>query len=76
MAIQLPITLPPLPMPHNRAKAACDLLVGAGFFPILQQGINLGHVAIGRAAGISVESKGGEWGIEAVNWCVAEELSP
>jgi hypothetical protein len=47
-------------MPHNRAKAACDLLVGIGFFPILQQRINLCHVAIGRAAGVAVASEGGE----------------
>jgi hypothetical protein len=47
-------------MPHNRAKAVCDLLVGIGFFPILQQKIDLCHVAIGRAAGVAVESEGGE----------------
>ena len=76
MAVQLPITLPPLPMPHNRAKTPCDLLAGAGFFPIHQQRIDLGHVAIRCAAGVAMEAEAGERRIESIHRSVAEEFPP
>ncbi len=76
MALDPPSALPIFPVTHNFKKAPCDLLAGAGFFPILQQRIDLGHVTIRCAAGVAMEAEASQRRIEAVNRCLAEELCP
>ena len=76
MAFDSPRAFAILPMPHDGAKAAGDLFSGSGFFPILEQGIDFAHVAVGGAPGVSVKAEPGKWAIDTVNRCMAEKFAP
>jgi hypothetical protein len=76
MAFDSPRAFAILPMPHDGAKAAGDLFSGTVFFPILQQRIDLGHVAIRCAARVAMEAEAGQRRIESIHWGMLEKFAP
>ena len=76
MLMSIPRAFPIFPIPHDRAKTLPDLLAGAGFFPILQQRIDLSHVTIGCAAGVAMEAEAGKRRIDSIHRSMLEEFPP
>ena len=76
MSFESPGTFAILPMPHNRRKSMRDLFFCSGFFPLFQQGVYLGHVAIRCAARGAVEAKASERRIKSIHRGMLEEFPP
>ena len=76
MFFDAPSASPVFPVPHDPKKTSSDLLACAGFFPIFEQRIDLGHVAIRCAAGVAMEAEAGERRIESIHRGVLEEFAP